>query len=129
MLVRGLKLVISSTAASTVDFMTLAALVGLAHVAAGVAALIGCLLGGAVNFGLNRRWVFRARGPGSLGQGGRYFLFVVLGGAVLVGGLVHLAVQQGAPVYAARLAVALLVLFAWNYPVSKHVVFREDRVP
>jgi putative flippase GtrA len=121
MLVRGLKLVIASTAAGAVDFVTLFTLVGLAHVAAGVAALIGCLLGGAVNFGINRRWVFAARGArGTLGQGGRYF-------AVLVGGLVHLAVQRlGAPVLTARLAVALLVLFAWNYPVSKHVVFREE---
>jgi putative flippase GtrA len=123
---RGVRIVISSMAASAADFVTLLTLVGLAHLAAGAAAAIGCLVGGGVNFALNRRWVFSANGSG-VGQLNRYFLFVVLGGAVLVGGLVHLAVQRlGAPVLLARVVVSLIVLFGWNYPVSKHLVFREE---
>ena len=124
---RPLKLVIASTAATAADFLTLLFLVRAVHLGAGVAAVLGCLVGGALNFTLARQWVFD--GAGEAGPMWRqivaYGACVVLGGAVLVGGLVHLAVQRsGAPLLLARALAAVVVLAAWTYPLSSLLIFR-----
>ena len=123
---RPLRIVIASTAATLADAVTLLSLVRGAHLGAGAAAVLGCLAGGAVNFTLTRRWVFGVEDARSaVRQVVLYGVFVVLGGAVLVGGLVHLAVQRsGAPLLLARALAAVVVLAAWNYPLSSLLIFR-----
>jgi len=125
---RPFRLIASSTVASAADVATLLCLVALGHLAQGPATVLGCLVGGGVNFLLSRAWVFEDRGGSPLRQAALYALFAVLGGALLSGGIVHVATQLGAPVLAAKGVAAALVLGAWNYPVSTLLVFRKEPV-
>jgi putative flippase GtrA len=118
------RLALSSVAASVVDLGTLLLLLHLFQLWPGVAGGLGCVAGGAVNFTLNRRWVFDARTGGWLTQLLRYGLLVVLGGALIAGAAIQLAVALlGLPVLLAKGIAAVLVLACWNYPVSSRLVF------
>ena len=124
---RLLRMAASSSAASIVDLLTLLSLVKLCQLWPGPAGAIGCLAGGAVNFALNRRWVFCQRD----GRWGRqllsYVLLVVLGGALGAGALIHLAIALlGLPVLLAKAIAAALVLACWTYPISSRLVFRKE---
>ena len=125
LLKRLLKAVTSGVAASVVDFATLLLLVRLSHLAAGVAAAIGCTVGGVANFVLARRWVFAARSGSSARQLALYGVLVVLGGAVLGGTIVELGVGFGASIVAAKVVATVLVFLLWNYPISSRLVFRR----
>lgn len=125
---KPMRAAFASAAATAVDVATLLLLVRVAHVTAGVAAALGCLAGGAMNFALGRRWVFAARGRVGR-QLALYGVLVVVGGALLAGTLVHLATAElGAPVVAARAGVAAVVFALWTYPVSERVVFRKEPI-
>jgi putative flippase GtrA len=118
----------SSSAASVVDLATLFTLLHLLHLWPGAAGALGCMAGGAVNFALNRRWVFgdlqRQHGAHWRGQLLRYALLVVLGGALGSGLVIQLTVAGlGLPVIVAKAIAAALVLACWNYPVSARLVF------
>lgn len=117
------RALVSSAVASAVDVLALAALVTLAHLAAGTAAAVGGVLGGAVNFLVSRRWVFRKRKASALRQVALYGVLVVLGGALLGGALVHVSTGLGAPLFLAKAGATALVFTLWTYPVSTHVVF------
>jgi putative flippase GtrA len=120
-----LKAATASVLATVFDVATLLVLVQLARVEAGIAAAIGCLVGGSVNFLLSRRWVFAARKQRAAGkQLALYGLLVVAGSAVLAGTLVHVATATlGAPLVVAKGAAAALVFVLWSYPISARVVF------
>ena len=128
----------SSTAASAVDVIALLVLARTTHLAAGVAAALACVLGGAVNFALNRTWVFADDAPSARGtRGGNplrqlalYSLLVVIGGALLGGAVVQLAtVTLGLSLLAAKAVSAVLVFVGWNYPVASFVVFNSHPLP
>lgn len=90
-----------------------------------LAALLGCLAGGAANFAALRRKVFASATTGVARSAVRYGLLVVLGGALITSTLVTIAVALGLPFLVARLAVALVVLALWSYPISSRVVFKS----
>jgi putative flippase GtrA len=118
-------MIASSTAASALDVTVLIALCHLGHLAAGAAAALGALAGGALNFALTRRWVFRGGGTGRWWrQAAAYGVLVVLCGALLSGLIVQLWMTRlGGPVLLAKLGAAALVLLGWNYPIASRVVF------
>lgn len=121
------RLVVSSSAASVVDLLTLFTLINLLPIWPGAAGAAGCIAGGAVNFLLNRNWVFTRRSGGWLGQLLRYGLLVVLGGALVAGTMIHVGiVVLGLPVLLAKGVSAALVLTCWNYPISARLVFRKE---
>ena len=123
-MLKRLRAAAVSVLATLLDVTTLLLLVRVAHLTAGVAAAIGCLLGGVVNFALARRWVFAARGGSPTRQLALYGVLVVAGSAVLCGGLVGFATATlGAPVVVAKGAAAALVFLGWTYPISARVVF------
>ena len=133
LLVRAARAATSSALASAADVVVLLALVRTAHVKVGLAAALGCLAGGTVNFLITRRWVFRPRTPGpasarrTLQQMALYGLLIVLGGAVLGGAVIHVAVALLAmSMLGAKLLAAALVFICWNYPVSALVVFKKE---
>jgi putative flippase GtrA len=123
---RLLKALTSGAAATVIDVLTLAALVRLSHLAAGVAAAIGCLVGGLSNFILARRWVFAARDGNPARQLALYGVLIVLGGAVLGGTIVEMGVGFGASIVAAKVVATVLVFLLWNYPISARLVFRKE---
>ena len=114
----------SSAAASALDVTVLVALVHLGHLAAGPAAALGALVGGALNFALTRRFVFRGASGCVWRQAAAYGLLIVVGGALLSGLIVQLWMTRlGGPILIAKLAAAGLVLIGWNYPIASRVVF------
>src|SRR5689334_16802749 len=119
----------SSVVSSGFDLMTLLVLVRISHVKAGLAAAIGCVVGGTINFAISRRWVFRNRGSAknTAQQLALYGLLVVMGSALLAGVLVHVAtVRFALSVLVAKGLAAVLVFCCWSYPVAARVVFKKE---
>jgi len=122
------RMALCSSAATAVDLATLCGLIKVFGLWPGAAGVLGCLAGGAVNFALNRKWVFPSSDRRWLGPLLRYGLLVVLGGALVAGGLIQLGIAVlGLPVLLAKGAAAALVLACWNYPVSARLVFARSR--
>jgi putative flippase GtrA len=124
---RFVKAITSSVLASAIDVATLLLLVKLSHLAAGIAAGIGCLVGGVANFTLSRSWVFDAPGRrgGALRQLAAYGLLVVVGGALLGGAIVQLSIGFGISLLAAKLVAATVTFAFWNYPIAGLVFHKE----
>jgi putative flippase GtrA len=120
---RLLRLLIASGVATTADSAVLFVLCWQLGVAPGLAAVAGCLVGGAVNFAIGRAWVFRARDRAWWLQAARYAVIVVGGGAVVSGLAVASLVAAGLPLPLAKAAAVVIVLLAWTYPMSARVVF------
>ena len=89
----------------------------------GLAAIAGCLVGGAINFALNRSWVFEAQRGAVLRQAIAYASLVVCGGAILSGLIVGALAGAGIPLLIAKGSALVLVLAGWNYPISARLVF------
>ncbi len=119
------RMLLTGVAATLVDVTTLMALAVVGWIPIGLAAVTGAFAGGAANFFMIRRWVFAVRGAW-LKQFVLYNLCVVAAGALLCGGIVHVAVHAGLAVVAAKGIASIVTLIVWNYPVSAHVVFREE---
>ena len=90
------------------------------------ATLCGAISGGAVNFGLGRRWVFGASGA-VLPQALRYAITSVVGATLNAIGVFVLHERGGVPYVVARFLVAGFVSLFWNYPIQRRFVFRGPR--
>lgn len=121
-----MRVAAASIAASATDLGVLS-VSRRAGAAVWLAALLGCLAGGAANYAALRRKVFAGRGSGVASSAIRYGLLVVLGGALLTSALVSLGVALGLPFMVARLGVAVVVLALWSYPISSRVVFKGEK--
>jgi putative flippase GtrA len=124
MLDRLVRVVIAGGGATAIDTIVLAALYYGVDVAPGSAAVLGCLAGGAVNFVLNRRWVFGATDGAWLRQAALYAGIIVGGGAVISGLTVAALHVASLPLLLAKVGAIGIVLVAWTYPMSARVVFR-----
>jgi putative flippase GtrA len=121
---------IAAALATAVDFALMIALVEAFGAPPGAATFLSALAGGVTNFNLSRAWAFRARHAGSLGGQAARYAVVSLGGAVLNGALVALAVRTTeVPYVLARVGIAIAVSLAYTYPLHTRVVFRvgEER--
>lgn len=121
---RPLRVAATGGIATAVDTAVLVALCWGAGVVPGLAALLGCLAGGALNFAINRRWIFRATDRSWIVQALAYGVIVVGGGAIVSGLAVAAGVAVGLPLLAAKVGAAGVSLVAWTYPISARVVFR-----
>lgn len=125
LLMRMLRVVTVGGAATAVDTLVLAALYYGYGLGAGTAALCGSLVGGAVNFVLNRTWVFGAT-AGAWWRQALLYATLVVGGGALVGAVVVSTLHSfGIPVLLAKCGSIGIVLVAWTYPMSARVVFRD----
>jgi putative flippase GtrA len=128
---RILRYVGASAVASGLDLAALCLLAGVAGLRAGVATTLASLAGGAINFGLCRAWL-GGKGRPALAEIARQALLygglVIVGGGLWCGVAVELLITRLAlPLVLAKGCASLLVLVAWNYPLSALVVFpRED---
>jgi putative flippase GtrA len=120
-----LRVVTVGGIATATDTVVLAVLYYGYALSAAKAAVVGSLVGGAVNFLLNRSWVFGATAGTWWRQAVLYATIVVGGGAVLGGGVVAGLHAFGIPVLLAKCAAIGLVLVTWTYPMSARVVFRD----
>jgi putative flippase GtrA len=112
-----------SVVATIVDYTVMIGLVSVAGAAPTAGTAIGAASGGAVNFLLGRRWIFRSTGAHAAPQAGRYAI-VSFGSLVLNTCGVHVLADILHYHYvAARLAVSFLVSLLWNFPLQRTFVF------
>ncbi len=116
---------LTGIAAQAVDMSTLVGLASLGWMPVGLAAIAAAFAGGTANFFMVRRWVFGVQGDW-VRQFVVYNVSVVAAGALLCGGIVHLAVHAGCMLIVAKCIASVVTLVVWNYPVSARVVFREE---
>jgi putative flippase GtrA len=114
----------SSLAASIVDFSTaiiLKELIGVWYIPANIA---GNVAGGVTNFIINRFWVFEKRRDAVNLQAVKYIL--VWGGNMILNaaGVWLLVNYRILPYFWAKLTVALVVGFTYNYMIQKRFVFK-----
>lgn len=112
---------LSSALATGADFAAASALHALGTAAA-PATFLGCVVGGAVAFGLGRHFSFRAADAKALPQLGR-FLFVWATSALLNAAGVPTLLGLTASFSVAWLIVRGAVYLGWNYPLSRYFVF------
>lgn len=118
-----LRAQVSASTATAIDLATTVALASGAGIAAPLSGAAGSMVGGGVNFALNRHWAY---GAGSLGwrrQALRYA--IVWGGHVLLSyGLIYGGVEAiGWSYLPVKLFVAALLALCWNHPLQSRFVF------
>ncbi|MBK7397523.1 MAG: GtrA family protein [Myxococcales bacterium] len=117
---------VSALVATGVDFGVMIALVELLRLSPVLATVLGALSGAVTNFTLGRSWTFAAKEGAPAGQAMRYLVVSAasLGWNALG---VHVGVKLGVPYVAARVVVAILISFLWNFPLHRYFVFKEAR--
>lgn len=115
---------VSALVATGVDFGVMIALVELFRFSPVLATALGAFSGAVTNFTMGRSWTFEAKEGAPAGQALRYVLVSAASLAWNALG-VHLGVKLGVPYVAARVAVAVLVSFFWNFPLHRYFVFAK----
>ncbi|MCA9598805.1 MAG: GtrA family protein [Myxococcales bacterium] len=114
--------VVAAFVATASDFAVVALLVSRGVASPAIATVLGCVVGGIVNFSMNRIWTFASNQPTGP-QAGRY-LVVTTSSAALNGGLVAvLLLLDSVPYQLAWLVVRGAVFLTWNFPLQKNYVF------
>jgi putative flippase GtrA len=104
------------------DFAFVALLVSGLKVSPPLATLFGCILGGIVNFSINRSWAFTSTGPVSRMM--RRYVLVSSASALWNAGLVAaMLLIPRMPYQVAWWLTRGIVYFGWNYPMHKRYVF------
>jgi phosphatidylglycerophosphate synthase/putative flippase GtrA len=112
---------ISSLMATGADFVLVMGLVSLAA-PPWFATGLGCLLGAAINFGINRAWTFKSddeAGPQAL----RYTIVSTSSALLNAGGVALLLLIELPDYRAAWLIARVLVFIGWNYPLQRDYVY------
>lgn len=118
-----------SIVSTGVDFGTMIFFVRVVGLTPTFATALGAACGGAVNFTLGRRWIFRASEGAAHGQALRYA--VVSGMSLVLNSFgEHLLAEVLHVQYVvARMLVAALVSVLWNFPMQRAFVFRARATP
>lgn len=117
-----LRSAVVSALATASDFVV-ALLLARASVPASVATFVGCAVGGAVAFLVNRGWAFRSQGRRGVEL--MRFLGVWATSALLNSGGVGLLTRLGASFAYAWPIVRGVVYLGWNYPLLRWFVFQR----
>lgn len=113
---------VSAVIATASDFALVYVLIEQMAFSAWLSTLLGCVLGGIVNFLINRIWAFESRAP-ALGQAARY-TFVSASNALLnAGGVGALMLLPGFHPLVAWWIVRGLTFLTWNYPLHRDYVY------
>ncbi len=121
-----LRNMVAAFVATAFDFVTVVALVNLLGVDPRLATALGCVVGGVINFSMNRAWTFGSSGP-AMTQAWRYG-FVSASSALLnSGGVTVLLFLPGLDYRIAWFVARGAVFIAWNYPLHRDYVFSENR--
>lgn len=120
--------VIAAVVATAVDFTAVNILVSGLSMSPGLATGLGCVVGGIVNFTINRFWVFQSGGA-PLSEGSRYTLVSASSALLNAGGV---AVAMFIPDLNYRIAWILVrgvVFLGWNFPLQRDYVFAQTPEP
>jgi putative flippase GtrA len=113
--------------ATVSHYTTLVVLVESGLLGAVAASSLGYLVGGAVNYLLNKRITFRSVVPGR--RAVPRFAIVAGIGWLANGTIVWLLTAHLALAYLAAQIVATVVVFAWNFVANKHWTFAQRHPP
>lgn len=115
---------IAAFVATAADFVVFLSLVQFADFTPWVATAAACVVGGIINFTINRVWTFASRGH-PMGEAWRY-TFVSASSALLnSGGVAVLLFLPALDHRFAWLVVRVAVFVAWNYPLQRDYVFTD----
>lgn len=113
---------ISAVVATGADFALVFVLVRELQVAPWSSTLLGCVLGGLVNFLINRVWAFESRAP-ALGQAARYTFVSGSNALINAGGVGALMLLPGFDPLWAWWLVRGLTFLTWSYPLHRDYVY------
>jgi putative flippase GtrA len=116
---------LTSSIATGSDFVAASLLHGL-RLPAAVATVLGCAVGGAVAFALNRNWAFHARDGRKRTQLWRFGFVWGTSALLNAAGVAALLLLEGHFIRA-WLVTRGVVYLAWNYPLLRYFVFRPPR--
>lgn len=109
--------------ATAVDFGVMVFCYQLLGLPLAIAVALGPMVGGMVNFTLNRYWSFRAAGDRLLWQMGTYMSVCLVAALVNAYGVVLMVAHTALAYFPARVVVALTVALLINYPLHRYLVF------
>ncbi|MCK6549438.1 GtrA family protein [Myxococcota bacterium] len=112
----------AAVAATGIDFLTVMLLVQSAHLDPRLGTAIGCIVGGLVNFGINRVWTFASNAPAA-SQAWRYALVSTSSALLNSGGVAVLLFLPGLDYRIAWGIARAAVFLTWNYPLHRDYVF------
>lgn len=114
------RTVLAASIATGADFLVFRSLLG--SLTPALATMLGCIVGGAVNFTINHHWVFDARR--SLPAAAMRYIWVSAGSAAFNSAAVALALLDPmvSPI-AAWIVARGLGFLGWNYPMQRDHVF------
>ena len=114
--------VLAATTATAADYALVLALVEGAELSATNATALGCVLGGAVNYSMNRALTFWSTDP-KLPQIGRYALVSGTSALLNAGGMALAALHPALDYRLAWWLTRAMVYVAWNFPLHRGFVF------
>jgi putative flippase GtrA len=117
---------VGAITATAIDFLVMIASVELLRAPPALAAAMGALVGAVTNFVLGRRWVFRAKSGGVLGQAGRYGAVSAASAGWNALGEYVLHDAGHVEYVVARILVSVAVGLLWNFPLHRRFVFRRE---
>jgi putative flippase GtrA len=117
---------IAAIIASVVDYSITIGAVFFFNMDAVVAALLGIIGGGVINFLTGRYWAFKPKQQNVYDQGARYLL-IWTGYLLLSTGAMYLFTRYSVVHYSiAKLTTSLLLAWGYNYPLQKNYVFKNN---
>jgi putative flippase GtrA len=118
----------ASLIASSCDFLVAVIMKELLSMDAVVASITGTVAGGIINFIICRFWAFNAAGMPVFTQGKRYFI-AWCGNLLLNAAGAYVLIRSLDVEYKiAKIATSILVAVAYNYPLQKKYVFKDNLV-
>jgi phosphatidylglycerophosphate synthase/putative flippase GtrA len=114
--------VVAGGAATGVDFTTLLFLITTFKMQPWLATGLACVVGGVVNFILNRIWTFGSKGA-PMGEAGRYTIASASSALLNTGGVAVLLLVPDIDYRMAWALARVAVFVAWNYPLHRDYVF------
>ncbi len=116
---------LAALTATAVDFSTMIAVVNGAGLSSVVGTALGAGLGAITNFTLGRYWTFEAGQRPPAGQVLRYAFVSGISLGLNALGEYFVNVVLHVQYVVARMMVAALVSWLWNFPMQRHFVFRH----
>lgn len=113
---------VAGAVATVADFGMVSGLVKLGVVSVPVATFFGCVLGGAINFSINRFWAFESR-RSYVGQIGRYIAVSTASALLNSAAVAGLLLVSSWPYQVTWALARGAVFIGFNYPLHRYYVF------